>query len=317
MSHESTEKDLWALDDLEDFEISQDSAPAAADKGAVPDRRPAEPPSPRSNVQFGKVPAVEEDAISLKLKREGAAAKRSGMFARKNQRALSADDLPDWEDDLAKESTKTSEDIAAIAEISSAVAAKTQPAKASAPFSTALWASLKLSRLEKIGLISLFGLLLAAAAVWATISLKGLPATIEKAKLKDFPIIGKHLQITSAETFWRVPIADGKGRDFFRRGTVLLPVVKLSIGKQASGVRLIFRNSEGDLVGDVVTRAVDAGQTVEISATAGFDDMGMHAAYQTCSEKPWTIEVYEAATANAAASDFKKLFELNISTALH
>ena len=53
---------------------------------------------------------------------------------------------------------------------------------------------------------------------------------------------------------------------------------------------------------------------LQIAATAGFEDLGMHAAYRTGQSKPWTIEVLEAPSESAANAEFKKLFEINIST---
>ena len=51
-----------------------------------------------------------------------------------------------------------------------------------------------------------------------------------------------------------------------------------------------------------------------IPATAGFDDIGMHAAYRTGGTKPWTVEIYEAPSENASGKEFTKLFETHIST---
>jgi hypothetical protein len=40
----------------------------------------------------------------------------------------------------------------------------------------------------------------------------------------------------------------------------------------------------------------------------------MHAAYRTGGSKPWTIEVFEAPSETTPGKDFKRLFEMNIST---
>jgi hypothetical protein len=55
---------------------------------------------------------------------------------------------------------------------------------------------------------------------------------------------------------------------------------------------------------------------LNVPATAGFDDVGMHAAYRTGESKPWTVGVYEAPTEDAPGRDFKKVFEMDISTDL-
>ena len=67
-------------------------------------------------------------------------------------------------------------------------------------------------------------------------------------------------------------------------------------------------------MGDAVTRTIKPGAPLQIAATAGFEDLGMHAAYRTGQSKPWTIQVLEGPSETAANAEFKKLFEINIST---
>jgi len=68
------------------------------------------------------------------------------------------------------------------------------------------------------------------------------------------------------------------------------------------------------VMGDAVNRTLQPGVPLQIAATAGFEDVGMHAAYRTGQSKPWTIEVLEAPSEGALNSEFRKLFEINIST---
>jgi hypothetical protein len=175
-----------------------------------------------------------------------------------------------------------------------------------------------LSKLEKIGLITLFAVLLLGGGGFLFSSIYDLPSEPERVMARDFPIKGERLEIKAATTYWRPPIATGDNRDTFRRGTVFIPAIKLTIGSgSGSGaLRFVFRNQDGDPIGDVQTRTVSAGETIEIPATAGFDDAGMHAAYRTGQDKPWTITVKEAASVNAANEAFMKFFEINISTDL-
>ena len=51
-----------------------------------------------------------------------------------------------------------------------------------------------------------------------------------------------------------------------------------------------------------------------LAATAGFEDIGMHAAYRTGQSKSWSVEVREAPSEDSPVQDFKKLFEMSIST---
>jgi hypothetical protein len=173
---------------------------------------------------------------------------------------------------------------------------------------------LGLSKIERIGLVGLLVCLLAGGAGIFMFSLNRLPRESERAKANDFPIKGSHLIITSATSYWRTPIMEGPAPDTFRRGTQLLPVVELAVTGGPAALRILFRNEERAVIGDAVTRSVREAATLKIAATAGFDDLGMHAAYRTGESKPWTIEVYEAPSEDTAGTAFKKLFEMNIST---
>lgn len=172
---------------------------------------------------------------------------------------------------------------------------------------------LGLSKFERIGLIALAVLLVMVAGGIFMYSLNRLPTESKRAQANDFPIKGAHLTISSAESYWRAPITEGPDADTFRRETQLLPVLEMALSGGPAAIRVLFRNDDRVVVGDAVTRTVRDG-TVKIAATAGFDDIGMHAAYRTGESKPWTIEVYEAPTEETTGKDFKKLFELNIST---
>lgn len=171
-----------------------------------------------------------------------------------------------------------------------------------------------LSKIERICLITLFLVLLIGAAWIVVDSLRRLPTHSLFADEHLFPVQGKYVIVESAKTYWREPLMEGKAQDTFRRGTALLPVVELSTGAGSGGLRVVFRNNDGESVGDIVTRSVRGGQRVEIPATAGFDDVGMHAAYRTRETNPWVVEVYEAPSVDALATEFKWLFKMNIST---
>lgn len=173
---------------------------------------------------------------------------------------------------------------------------------------------LGLSRFERIGLIALAVLLVMVAGGIFVFSLNRLPTESKRAQANDFPIKGALLTISSASSYWRAPITEGPDADTFRRETQLLPVLEMAVSGGPAAIRVLFRNDDHVVVGDAVTRTVRSGGTVKIAATAGFDDIGMHAAYRTGESKPWTIEVFEAPSEETTGKDFKKLFEINIST---
>ncbi len=173
---------------------------------------------------------------------------------------------------------------------------------------------LRLSKVERIGLILLLGLLVTGGVAAIVFSLNRLPTESARAKTNDFPIKGAMIEVDSATSYWRAPITDGPSPEIVRRDTKLLPVLDLQIRGGTGAVRVLFRDDNRTAVGDAVTHAVRGAGTLVIPATAGFDDVGMHAAYRTGGSKPWTIEVYEAASETASGMDFKKVFEMNIST---
>lgn len=173
---------------------------------------------------------------------------------------------------------------------------------------------LQLSKVEWIGLSALCAILLVGAVVVFLNSIHRLPAGAERLTAGDFPVEGRHLTILSAESFWRAPVSEGKDAETFRRGTQLLPVVELTSSGSPGAVRVIFRDEDGRGQGDVLTRAIQPGVPLQIAATAGFEDVGMHAAYRTGQNEPWTIEVLEGPSESAPNADFQKLFEIDIST---
>ena len=177
----------------------------------------------------------------------------------------------------------------------------------------ALRPRLGLSGFERIGMIALGVLLLAVAVYFYVFSVKRLPTESLRAETTDFPIEGGRITVESADTYWRIPVAEGPDADTVRRGTRLMPEIEMKVKGQGA-VRVLFRDDARQFVGDAVTRAVDGSGTLRIPATAGFEDTGMHAAYRTGGTKPWTAEVYEGESVNSPGGGFKLLFEMNIST---
>ncbi len=172
---------------------------------------------------------------------------------------------------------------------------------------------LQFSKLERMGLaVLVFVLLLAGTLIYLN-TVNRLHGNGAQNQTNYFPIVGQNLTVQEADTYWRAPIADGPNPETFRRGTQLLPVVELTLGGGPAGIRVFFRNSDGELMGDVVTRKVEGGHKIQVAATVGFDDIGMHSAYRTGQSKPWTIEVHEAPSESSPASTFKKLFVMAIS----
>lgn len=174
---------------------------------------------------------------------------------------------------------------------------------------------LHLSKAERIGLGVLLVLLLVGSIALFLSTFSRLPTESTRTEANDFPVSGKYVKISTADSYWRAPVTEGEARDVVRRGTVLIPAVKLTASGGPAAVRLVFRDNEGKMVGDVITRRVEVDLPMEIAATAGFEEVGMHAAYRTGQGKPWIIQIYEAASENSPSRDFKMLIEMKISNA--
>lgn len=173
---------------------------------------------------------------------------------------------------------------------------------------------LKLTKMERVGLVGLVAFLLIGGIGVILFSLNRLPTSNSLVKTTDFPIEGKFVTIGTANTYWREPITEGANAEIVRRGAMLIPAVTLTVSKGSSAIRVFFRNGDRELIGDAVTRNVEPGAAVEVAATAGFEDVGMHAAYRTGQTLPWTIEIFEGPSVNSPSNEFKKMFEMSIST---
>ncbi len=173
---------------------------------------------------------------------------------------------------------------------------------------------LNLTKAERIGLIALAIVLLVLGVGGLMLTLGRLPTDTARESANDFPIRGGYVTVNAANSYWREPILDGAAPETVRRGTRLLPVLELDVAGGKGVLRVLFRNENREVVGDAVTRGVQGGGKLLIPATAGFEDIGMHAAYRTGQTRPWTIEALEAPSAEAEGRAFKRLFEIDIST---
>ena len=327
---DSTESDLWAFDDIASVdEVTKESPPKAPSIPAIRDtekKRAQESSEPKSG--------GSRERIKINVSRKLPKVQMAGPLTGQPTFGADFDDLDRWDKpEEASELGEISEEIPVtplaarepIAEPSPppVALAVSPPADDLDEFSprirenatpVSLRPHLALSQLERLGLGLLLLLLLMGGGVIFFNTIHRLPTNDARLKANHFPITGQHLSIQSANSYWRAPIAEGGNAETFRRGTQLLPVVNLTSSGGPAAVRVFFRNSDGDLIGDAVTRLLKAGTPLQVAATAGFDDIGMHAAYRTGQSKPWIVQVYEAPSENSAVSDFKKLFEMNIST---
>ncbi len=323
---EATESDLWAFDDAE---------PASGDAVITPQKSTQHLlPIPRESEKTEVRP--RKDTVGTKFGGNGERIKvpvnkplpvaSMGYLAEPSSLGSDFDDLDTWDEPVPAPATilhisdvetppVTVRDTRVgeiIPQPSSRVNAPDEfspPVREDAT-SVSWQPRLNLSNLERVGIVALLVLLCVAGTVVYFFTIHRLPSQPEFTTANDFPIQGKHLAILSAASHWRAP----KPTDTARRGTQLLPVLNLKSSGGPAAVRVFFRNSDGELVGDAVTRLIKTGGDLEVVATAGFDDVGMHAAYRNGLSKSWTIEVFEAPSENSAGTEFKKLFMMDIST---
>lgn len=171
-----------------------------------------------------------------------------------------------------------------------------------------------LTMLEKTSMCAIVAALIITAALAFIHFSKEIPVVSEISKKVSLPVEGKILSISAVETYWRTPNTQGENPDIVRRGVKLIPVIKIQAKGNSGAIRIFFRDSEGALVGDSTTLAISGNETLNISATDGFTDMGMHASYRTGEDARWMIQVLEGPAIDAPIEKFKTLFETEIST---
>ncbi|MES2981832.1 MAG: hypothetical protein V4727_05920 [Verrucomicrobiota bacterium] len=171
-----------------------------------------------------------------------------------------------------------------------------------------------LTMLEKTSMFAIVVVLIITTALGVMHFSKEIPVDSEISKKVSLPVEGKILTISAVETYWRTPNTQGENPDIVRRGVKLIPVIKIQAKGTSGAIRIFFRDSDGILVGDSTTLAISGDETLNISATDGFTDMGMHASYRTGENARWMIQALEGPAIDAPIEKFKSLFETEIST---
>ena len=342
LNQDTTELDLWAFEDDLDSPESTVSEPQRGTSGAIP--APRERRAVKAREADPKEDASHEtggERIKMNVGRSRLQPQPTPLISPPRPEK-EFDDLDNWDDAPKVEGLgELPEEPAPVVLIpeppapqpeSKSIAEITKPTVADAPVEVVpdedelspkkkpdanplpLRPHLGLSIVERVGMIALAALLVLGGLFAYLQSIKRLPTESARAGSRDFPIKGSMITVNSATSYWRPPVSEGTKIDTFRRGTVLLPVLVLKVADGRGAIRVLFRNEQREVIGDAVTHTIQGAGTLEIPATAGFDDIGMHAAYRTGGSKPWTIEVFEAASETSSGKNFKRLFEINIST---
>ena len=335
---DATEQDLWAFDDLDPLPGSTTEPASESRDAGIPE--PRNQKKPRAGQLDDSTPArqaASPERLQINVRRNRPTREVATPATPASSVGSDFDDLDHWDEPVA--AAKVEDFFAEIPELTVTPVATEElreepraktvidpsppPVSDKEEFSpsprenttpVSLRPHLNLTKAERVGLVTLASLLVISAIVISIYTLNRLPTESVRVKANDFPIKGQLVTILSANSYWRAPIMEGKNIEIVRRGTQLLPVVDITSRGGPAAIRVFFRNSDRELVGDAVNRSIQSGTTLQVAATAGFEDIGMHAAYRTGQSKPRTIEVYEAPAENSPGKEFKKLFEMNIST---
>lgn len=349
---ETTEEDFWDLDEDTTESEATASPPLPAKKGSKSSLRSQNPVErqikipPHNKAQDSsederKSPEPQKDKPVAKKKRRSTkkaakkVTKKESVIVTEEKHDLGdihdLDDLEDIEDIENIEDPKVSgEELEAKqAEPDSKTPAQTKKSDAkekqsdapkelptedlekAEPFTISAF-----SKVEKISLITLVAVLLITGILCIIHFSNRVPTKPTIAEKIDFPVVGDRVVISATETYWREP-ESGENADIVRRGTKLIPEIILSIeGKKPAAIRIFFRNDQGEVIGDGITREISGKAKLKIPATAGFEDIGMHAAYRTGESPTWIVQIYEGPSTNASRNQFKKVLETEISTGL-
>lgn len=325
LSKVTTEEQLWDFDGAE-------SAGARPPEDAPPPPTIPRPrdeqhvkPHPLAPPTYPRMPefSAGQSLIKVNVGKNGKKTRDTTRFNALPTLDSEFDDLDSWDD------SELSPLVADLAPVASPVVPAPAPAPVANAAATtaderdefsatrvaentrpAVLPQLGLSKIERIGLLALLALLIIGGGIVFLNSVSRLPSEADLMPSLKFPIKGERVTIEAAQSFWRVPVAD---IDTFRRGTEVLPVASLTVRGGPAALRVFFRDSDGQVVGDAVNHSVSDAGRFEVSATAGFEEAWMHDTYQTARGKPWTIEVLEGPSQGAPAGDFKTLFTMKIS----
>ncbi len=349
LAKDTTEMDLWAFDDLDPLEDTPPAEPPKTTRLGIPVPRDRENPAGEKVKKPSSAERITprqdsggSDDISVNIQKRGGKSRSPGAAtvqtssSGQSKPGSDFDDLDSWEESVPAMETPKSLGEMPVSKESEHHKPQPQPMAVEAIPSlppvaaddddeftphmrddippVSIRPKLNLTRIERAGLIALLAILVVGGAVFYFNTISRLPTAAARVKENDFPIQGDKISVRSAVTFWRAPVTSGTNVDTVRRDTLLIPVVDFATSGGPAAIRVFFRDSEGELVGDAVSRSVRGEMKFQFAATAGLDDLAKHAAYRTGQSKPWTIEVREAPTADSPTTAFRKLFEMNIAS---
>ncbi len=318
------EENLWDLDDDWDDDSHEDTGEGSGDE-PLPETTETPEPKPEDNYQeeeTGEIPNsspiadqpeperydLETDELNLEYDTEP-----SGD----DDRAESPHEEPAAELDTPVEATGEENAPEPVPE-PPAPSDDVDGTEENAPLAEPL-KKLGLKPVEKIAL-SLIALLFVGMTVWGIVWLKRKNNIAKTDNELTFPIAGSYATVDAFSTYWKAP-GDTPGT---KLGAVIVPAASLTLGDgSSSGVlRIFFRNTSKESVGDPITITfsggvfTNGGKNIEVSATDGFHFKGNFHAYQMDDSQAWEVEVLEAENASVPRSGFKTIINTTMSPTL-
>ncbi len=328
---ENSEKDLWDFDPDEEVPLLQAETPAPevepevipkprfkAPKAVERSPRPLPPTSPEDGE-----PPVRQSAVGHLSQRNAETVRRSKRLddigdLDETEDAWEEEYVPEMEQEPPTDPPSVVDPPAVIEEVEANSEAPEVDHQESYEIATPpidtrpLRDRVVFTKIEKVGLLILAAALVGIGIFLLTSSFGHISTRSERGEQPDYPVKGKLIRILNADTYWREPIRSGPNAETVRRETQLIPVLRLELEGGPCAIRAFFRDDKGEFIGDGVTVSASTG-SLEIAATAGFDDLGTYAAYRTGEIRSWKIEIFEAPSVDSSRQDFTKILEIPIS----
>lgn len=296
LSRETTEDDLWDLDDVAAEAVEE---PAVEEDAEVPPETPSEA-------------IADEEPVSAESASEEPPAAAEPTPAPTGP-------TPAPETEAAADPGET-----AVPEPSPAPAEAESPKTSPKPKQPATPAATKLTlpgRRDLINLGVVAAVFLGLAIWWIVGLFSDIPTTRIGGDQPKLPIKGEYAEVKAAATYWREPVREGANRDVARPEVSYIPVVSVKLSGGTGALRAVFRTHTGDFVGDTITQAFENGKfvangsdTIEFPATDGYETEGDMNGYRVGNDR-WKIEIFESPGANAPGSRFNSMFTIPVSPA--
>ncbi len=270
-SAESAELDLWDLDDADSEsaetpprQLTALPKPKKASASTFHSKKPTERSS--DSPVFPKMEQTQDEDVPFAESPRPAEPAKANDSARETEESTSpkprssaasgkrADDLGELDASHPSPKPETS----SITQVPQDTAPEPKPKKGNKPESEVTEpASAPLTGLEKVGISALIAILALAATLTIIHFAQDVPTRPVIAEDLELPVAGNFVTINKLSTYWREPDTTGEDRDVVRRGTKLLPVVKLGLTGTPSVIRVFFRDEDSIVIGDAITRSVD------------------------------------------------------------